>query len=203
MLEWGLINKAFKAQFITDMCIKRRNRKVTACFVTLVIIQALTYVSLIFRGIFLWLGPCSDYYPNDNFFELFCRQIFPELFRIFTIQPYFGVFLLPPDIFVNFSWVFNDCFIIVVTLLIASYFERLNDRIRINLGVIFQSLFATFSKHFFAEQVKDVLDRSHQSLQASLQACWLHQQHAGHFNFIFFHLQFLYGMRRAAVVLQV
>lgn len=134
MNKWCRVNRILKALFILDLDMKKSNRKIFGCFTLLLLITIVNQVAFLSQGLFL-KSNCAEAHQDSAFGDFFFHQIFPEIFKILPFHFLLGVFVLTADSLLSFAWMFNDAFIIVISLLIARNFENFNRRISLNIHV--------------------------------------------------------------------
>lgn len=135
MKGWTRLNETLKSLMVVDMNIRRTNASILKWFFILFITTAANYVMLtVSQGLFI-LSICYEPHQHDLFGESFFHQIFPEFFKVLPYHISLGVLVLAIDSFIHVAWVFNDSFIIIVSLIISKQFENFNRKLELNLMV--------------------------------------------------------------------
>lgn len=135
MNQWNRLNRELKSLMIVDMNTKSTNASTLRWFFILFISTALNYVMLtLSQGLFI-LSTCFEPHQHELLGESFFHQLFPDFFKVIPFHISLGILVLAIDSFLHVAWVFNDSFIIIVSLTIAKTFEIFNHKLKLNLMV--------------------------------------------------------------------
>lgn len=176
--RWNRLNSTLKSLVIVDVDTKRTNAKVLRWFFALLLISAANYFFFLSQGLFM-MSMCYETHRHDSFGEFFFHQSFPEIFKVVPFHMTVALIVLITDSFLHIAWVFNDSFIIMVSLNLAKSFEIFNEKFLINVSVsAFMKRFRITEKLFTFSQQNSSPKFWVEHVEAYKKLC----QHVGHTN---------------------
>jgi len=138
--NWDVVHATFKKLFIVDIREATAHRAIRKWLVIYLITSAVSYFLYLFKG--LTTKMCRELHHGDEWHQLFFEQIFPEFFKIIHYHYSLGFLILFVDFVAAFSSVFNDGFIIIMSMCLARNFQTFNEKLLLNLSVSFRFAFA-------------------------------------------------------------
>lgn len=134
--SWKQLDREFKALSIIGTNLKRRNARIFRWFVGLTAVSTINLLLFYARVVLTVVCSEPQLQPDDRLGSRFFHQNFPDFFAVFPYHLSIGIYLVAIDTCLNFAWVFNDSFIIIVSLLIARQIETFHKKISMNLAVM-------------------------------------------------------------------
>lgn len=133
-IKWSQLNLRLKTLSIIDMNFKKTNMIIIRLVIFMFITTALSYTLFLVQA-FSQISQCDELQQNVTLEQVLFEQNYPILFNVVPYHISFGIFIIVYDIIVSLAWIFNDLFIIMISLMIGKTFKMFNKRLSMNIAV--------------------------------------------------------------------